>query len=93
MPRCCFLAAYRLDNGLVRLWSLKGVQLVTSAYALKEARINRENGVQRERLEELIKSVKLVEQLSGVPLPHGITLPEKDRPICKPQSRRRQLTY
>ena len=37
-----FSAAYRLGAGLLRLWRLREVQLMTSDYALKEAQVNLE---------------------------------------------------
>jgi hypothetical protein len=35
-----FSASYREDSGLLRLWQLKETELVTSPYALDEARRN-----------------------------------------------------
>ena len=35
-----FSAAYRSDAGLKRLWKLPGARLITSAYAVEEARRN-----------------------------------------------------
>lgn len=76
-----FSAAYRPAAGLSRLWNLEEVQLVTSRYALAEAETNLQQPDQRNRLAELITSVEVLEPVSDVPLPHGIRLPEKDRPI------------
>ncbi len=75
-----FSAAYRSDSGLVRLWRLRGVDLLTSTYALEEAHRNLAETEQRERLEELVSQIRVVaEAPGGIRLP--VDLPEKDRPI------------
>jgi hypothetical protein len=48
-----FAAAYRDGAVVQRLWDLPNVELVTSAYAIEEARRNLETAVQRVRLIEL----------------------------------------
>jgi len=64
------------------LWGLKGVKLITSAYALDEARRNLQSEDQKARLEGLIQFVEVLkESLPGRELPHDIHLPAKDRPI------------
>jgi len=78
-----FSAAFRPDAGIVKLWKLSGVKLVTSAYALEEAWINLGPGDQRNRLERLAKSLQILGGYSEQPLPPGIKLPEKDRPILQ----------
>jgi predicted nucleic acid-binding protein len=77
-----FSAAYRLDTPLRKLFSLPKVMLVTSAYALEEAKRNLASGQQRAELERLCKSVEVVSVLP----PQGESpilakLPENDRPI------------
>ena len=76
-----FSAAYRRDAGIVRLWHFDDVKLITSPYAAEEARINLTENDQRQRLETLLESVRIVTGVSG--LPAGIKLPEKDRPILQ----------
>jgi len=76
-----FSAAYRPDSGLTRLWQLEGVELMTSAYAAEEARLNLAEEDPRVRLERLLEKVRLVTALA--PLPSGIRLPEKDQPIVQ----------
>lgn len=76
-----FSAAYRADAGLSRLLKLGGGALVTSAYALEEARTNLDEEEQRARLEELVRSVEVIPGVTDRPLPAGIKLREKDRPI------------
>ncbi|MBX6423446.1 PIN domain-containing protein [Thermosulfurimonas sp. F29] len=76
-----FSAAYRSDSKLRKLWELKDVKLMTSRYALEEARINLETKEQRERLEQLVKALEIVEEHSEEKLSDEIDLPEKDRPI------------
>ncbi len=76
-----FSAAYRLDAGIARLWQISDVELMTSAYAAEEARINLTTEDQRDRLGTLIERVNIVVGISG--LPAGITLPKKDQPILQ----------
>ena len=76
-----FSAAYRPDSGLLRLWELSGVELVTSEYAAEEARVNLEAGEQRQRLARLLARTNLVSATPSGALPQILGLPEKDRPI------------
>lgn len=79
-----FSAAYREDSSLRRLWDLKDVVLLTSAYALEEARRNLDAAEQRDRLEGLASHLEIV--LSGpttIDLPEAVDLPQKDRPILQ----------
>lgn len=78
-----FSAAYRQGAGLLRLWKLRDVTLVTSRYALAEAHRNLDGPARRKRLQRLIESVRLVPEAPDRPLPDGIELPEKDRPILQ----------
>ena len=75
-----FSAAYRPQNGLLRLWSLHEVVLLSSRYALEEARINLEEPPQQERLARLSIGLQLFDA-TGHELPQGVSLPEKDVPI------------
>jgi uncharacterized protein len=75
-----FSAAYRPDASLLRLWKLKNVVLCSSRYALEEARINLADEKQQARLITLSGRIHLYEA-GPVPLPRGISLPEKDAPI------------
>ncbi len=78
-----FSAAYRVDSRLRRLWHLRGVQLITSGFAVEEARRNLTTAAQRSELDTLLLSIRIV-AFSG-PLDHPIfatiALPDKDRPI------------
>ena len=76
-----FSAAYRSDAGLCRLWELVDVELVTSAYALAEARVNLQEEEQRRRLAQLALSMQTIAGLMPRALPAGVTLRDKDRPI------------
>ena len=77
-----FSAAYRLDAGLRRLWGLKDVELVTSAYAVAEARRNLDTTQQRADLTKLLAVMTvLAVPLGNFSFPPGIELPEKDSPI------------
>lgn len=75
-----FSAAWRESSGLLRLWSLPGVELITSQYAAKEARVNLPEVSQQKRLEELLGRLRVT---SGAlsDLPADVVISEKDRPI------------
>ncbi len=75
-----FSAAYREDSGLLALWGLEDAKLLSSRYALEEARVNLSGGGQRERLAELRRQVQLAAEGTGA-LPKGVSLPDKDIPI------------
>jgi uncharacterized protein len=76
-----FSAAYRPDAGLLRLWELPDVRLITSAYALEEARRNLSDVEQLARLDSLAGRMEIRVEESDEPLPEGVALPAKDRPI------------
>ena len=73
-------AAWRPGAALQRLWRLDGVELLSSGYAVAEARRNLETAAQRGRLTRLLRRVHLIEP-EHFTLPRGIRLPEKDLPI------------
>lgn len=77
-----FSAAYRSAAGVARLWELDDVQLLSSHYAVEEARRNLSEPEQLVRLEELIALLELV---SGVTLDEAffdtLDLRQKDWPI------------
>ena len=76
-----FSAAYRVQAGIMRLWELKNVELITSSYAAEEAAVNLLEEGQWRRFEGLLSSVEVV--LGHAPLPPEVELPEKDRPILQ----------
>lgn len=77
-----FSAAYRVGSGVNRLWRVKGVELLTSSFAVEEARRNLQEPDQQARLAELLKKVEVGEALMLPPERRGqIELPEKDWPI------------
>lgn len=77
-----FSAAYRSDAGVARLWSVKGCVLVTSEYAIEEARRNLADRERLDRLGELLRSVERALAVSLAPELRGqIELREKDWPI------------
>jgi uncharacterized protein len=76
-----FSAAYRDAAGLARFWSLKNAALLSSRYAVEEARLNLRDAEQRTRLAALVSRIQVVPNTFLGPLPDGIDLPEKDRPI------------
>ena len=79
-----FSAAYRSDAGLRKLWRLAGVRIITSAYAVEEARRNLSQPPQHRELDELLGSVEVV--LTAAPtdpllFSSVVELPNKDRPV------------
>jgi len=76
-----FSAAYLPEAGVRQLWGRTGVELISSDYAIEEARRNLPSGEARDRLADLLGRVRRVASLPDRPLPRGVTLPEKDRPI------------
>jgi len=79
-----FSAAYRADSGLLRLWDLPDTELVTSWYAVAEARRNLATSEQRERLEQLLERVRLIGTPEKPKNPSDLSIsqiPTKDRPI------------
>lgn len=77
-----FSAAYRPDAGLRRLWELPEVVLVTSAYAVEEARRNLDTPKQLADLEQLLRAVRVTDTAPRErPLSPQVRLPEADRLI------------
>ena len=79
-----FSAAWRADSGLKRLWDLGQVTLVTSDYAMEEARRNLPQPSQRAALERLGGRTEVVRgTFDRVPLPGSVRLPDDDEPILR----------
>jgi uncharacterized protein len=78
-----FSAAYRDGAGLRKLWEIPGVALLTSGYAVEEARRNLDTPERRGRLEGLLATIEIVMEAPRTPLPNGAGLPEKDEPILR----------
>ena len=76
-----FSAAYRADSGLLRLWRRAGAALLTSAYAMDEARRNLADDDQRHRLDTLGRACEIVPTTVAAALPEGLVLPPGDRTI------------
>lgn len=77
-----FSAGYRADSGLRALWSRgDAVGLLTTSYAIEEARRNLPDDAARGRLEGLLLGVTVVPDIMIGDLPSHVTLPDKDRPI------------
>ena len=76
-----FGAAYRSDAGLLRLWDLSDAELISSDYAVLEARRNLVAPEQQERLATLVAGMSLVSTVPEAGLPASVELPEKERPI------------
>ena len=76
-----FSAAYRAASGLTRLWRRAGGALLTSAYAMDEARRNLAGDDQRHRLDTLGRACEIVPTPVAAALPEGVVLPPGDRMI------------
>jgi len=77
-----FSAAYREQSGILKLWEIKSATLVSSAYAVEEARRNLNTESQKERLEKLVTRLKNICPFHvNLDLPDNIEIREKDRPI------------
>jgi len=74
-----FSAAYKKDSALLQLWKLEDVTLVSSRYALEEARINLPEAAHA-RLDKLAARLVLYEA-GPAELVEDIILPGKDMPI------------
>ena len=76
-----FSAAYRSGAGITQLWALDDVELLTSAYAVEEARRNLDRDEQRTLLDELLVRVRVVpESLEQLERARSLVT-EKDAPI------------
>jgi len=75
-----FSAAYKADARVSRLWKLSDVVLCSSRYALEEARANLEEEEQRQRLEQLAKTIHFLDDFTRS-LPGGVSIADKDIPI------------
>lgn len=77
-----FSAAYREHSGLLRFWKIKTVKLVSSIYAIEEARRNLDMLPQKERLDNLLVSLDNILPFHvDIDLPKDVTIREKDKPI------------
>ena len=74
-------AAWRPRGGLLALWTLPDIQLLTSAYAIVEADRNVGSAEQRTRLYRLLQPLEIVDEPRPRRLPPAVSLPAKDVPI------------
>lgn len=82
-----FSAAYRKDAGVRKVWGATAAAvLLTSAYAVEEARRNLDTAERRSNLDELLEAVHVSNALVD-PAQHpeiGVSgLPDKDLPIMR----------
>lgn len=76
------MSHYRNDSGLLRVWQLESVKLVSSIYAVEEARRNLDLADQRKRLESLLVKLEVISLCrEEMTLPKDMTIKEKDKPI------------
>lgn len=78
-----FSAAYRPRNDLLKLWSLPDIKLLTSIYAVEEARRNLTSARQLEVLRRLTQTLSVLDELPTTDLPKRVALPDKDAPILR----------
>jgi len=78
-----FSAAYRPDSRLRALWESSDVELVSSEYAVEEARRNIQlaKPENADGLQALTDRLAVIGGVGDADLPEGIQLHEKDRPI------------
>lgn len=79
-----FSAAYRSNAGLLRLWDLEGVEIISSEYAVEEARRNLSEAPQQKRLDRLLRRIRIVPESPSPENEIGNgaeSLPSKDLPI------------
>ena len=77
-----FSAAYRPEAGVARLWDLPDATLLSSDYAIEEARRNLTQPEQLERLSALLRTVQLAPTVTlDEATRGGVELREKDWPI------------
>jgi predicted nucleic acid-binding protein len=78
-----YSAAYLERSGLARLWTLDDVELLSSAYAIEEARRNltKDRPETLARLKLLAAAISTVDAPQGLKLPDKILLDSKDQPI------------
>jgi uncharacterized protein len=77
-----YSAAYRQDAGVRRLWNIPRITLVTSEYAVAEARRNLTTADQLGRLDALLEPIQVQPARTLDPaLRRDIELREKDWPI------------
>ena len=74
-------AAWKTGSKVTRLWQIPGVELITSNYVLAECRRNLPRIEQQERLEQLLRTVRIL-TFQGTPvLENPPELPDKDQPV------------
>lgn len=77
-----FSAAYREQSGILKLWKIPSVKLISSVYATEEARRNLDTPLQKERWERLLIDLKeILPHHTDIELPENVTIREKDKPI------------
>jgi uncharacterized protein len=79
-----FSAAYAPRNCFLELWQRPGIRLLSSDYAVEEARRNLATVEHRQRLDRLLSEMTILRSSPATlltDLPSGVSLPEKDRPI------------
>ena len=78
-----FSAAYRANSRLRQLCQLPTIQLLTSGYAVEEARRNLAVQDQRDALASLMQPIQIVAGIGSTeqPIFSAIMLPDKDKPI------------
>ena len=78
-----FSAAYRPGAGLLRLWAMEDVRLLSSGYAVAEARRNLHTPERRARLAQLLNGVSVPATAYRPVRALSLDLPAKDMPILR----------
>ncbi|MFB6356437.1 MAG: hypothetical protein ABEJ65_07970 [bacterium] len=76
-----FSIAYMPESSLNQLWTIEHAILLSSEYAVAEARRNLENEEQLEYLHSNIEEVEMVPTPSEEQITLPVDIPKKDRPV------------
>jgi predicted nucleic acid-binding protein len=78
-----YSAAWLENSGLLRLWRLSGVELLSASYAIAEARRNlSEDRLDAlARLDKLLRGVEVVDEGEEISPPGSVQIDPKDKPI------------
>lgn len=80
-----FSAAYKENSRISRLWAIENISLITSIYAMEEAKRNllRLQPERMSSLQSIAETMKVIAAEQPVELEDNFGLPEKDIPILQ----------
>jgi predicted nucleic acid-binding protein len=74
-------ASWKDNSKVARIWHIAGVELVTSNYVIDECRRNLPRPEQRDRLDDFLSSVRILDFERAPVLEASPPLPAKDQPV------------